>query len=34
MMAWVPLIFAGAPNLSIDMWISRKRRRRGRHIFG
>lgn len=34
MMAWVPLIFAGAPQLSLDMAISRKRRRRGRHIFG
>jgi thiosulfate dehydrogenase [quinone] large subunit len=34
MMLWAPLIFAGAPNLSIDRWISRKRRRRGKHIFG
>jgi len=34
MMAWTPLIFAGAPQLSLDMAISRKRRRRGRHIFG
>ena len=34
MMAWTPLLFAGAPTLSLDMAISRKRRRRGRHIFG
>lgn len=34
MMAWVPLIFAGASVWSLDMVISRRRRRRGRHIFG
>lgn len=33
MMAWVPLMIAGAATLSIDAVISRKRRRRGRHIF-
>ncbi|OEU85309.1 hypothetical protein DB35_15805 [Streptomyces abyssalis] len=34
MMAWVPLIFAGASVLSLDMAFSRRRRRKGRHIFG
>jgi thiosulfate dehydrogenase [quinone] large subunit len=34
MMAWTPLIFAGAPQLSLDMAITRRRRRKGRHIFG
>jgi thiosulfate dehydrogenase [quinone] large subunit len=34
MVLWIPLIFAGAPVLSIDMAFSRRRRRKGRHIFG
>lgn len=34
MMAWVPLIFAGASVFSLDMAFSKRRRRRGRHIFG
>ncbi|SCK28377.1 DoxX family protein [Streptomyces sp. WMMB 322] len=34
MMAWVPLIFAGASVWSLDMAFSRRRRRKGRHIFG
>lgn len=34
MVAWTALVFAGAPQLSLDMAITRRRRRRGRHIFG
>ncbi|MGH3312469.1 MAG: DoxX family protein [Streptomyces sp.] len=34
LMAWTPLILAGAPMLSLDRAITSRRRRKGRHIFG
>ena len=34
MMAWVPLLFAGAPRLSLDMALASRRKRKGRHIYG
>ncbi|MCF6526041.1 DoxX family protein [Streptomyces sp. JJ36] len=34
LMAWTPLILAGAPLLSLDAVLATRRRRRGRHIFG
>jgi thiosulfate dehydrogenase [quinone] large subunit len=34
MMAWIPLIFAGAPMLSLDASLSARRARQGRRLFG
>lgn len=34
LMAWVPLIIAGAPIFSLDALVSRRRRRSGRRLYG
>lgn len=34
LMAWLPLVMAGAPMFSLDALRALRRRRRGRHIFG
>ncbi|GEB48842.1 MULTISPECIES: DoxX family membrane protein [Streptomyces] len=34
LMAWLPLVMAGAPMLSLDALLALRRRRRGRQIFG
>ena len=34
LMAWTPLVLAGAPMLSLDSVLAVRRRRRGRQIFG
>ncbi|MDK1472800.1 DoxX family protein [Streptomyces sp. 549] len=34
LVAWIPLIIAGAPLFSLDAWISQRRRRRGSRLYG
>ncbi|NSC23443.1 DoxX family protein [Streptomyces albus subsp. chlorinus] len=34
LMAWLPLVLAGAPLFSLDALLAARRRRRGRRIFG
>jgi thiosulfate dehydrogenase [quinone] large subunit len=34
LMAWVPLIFAGAPMYSLDKAMAKRRNRHGRQLFG
>lgn len=33
LMAWLPLVFAGTPYLSLDMALSKRRRRQGARLF-